>query len=146
MSEFLFDTTVFVYATGREHPYRSACRTIVARAGRGEGSGAASVQVIHELAHLTLRRTGDRDSARARAQAAAAVCRRVHECDRHDLEVALDLLVSHGRLTLADAITAATALNRGIDSVLSADRDFDGIPGLKRIDPVDTRAVAALLG
>jgi len=104
------------------------------------------VQVIHEVAHVTLRRTGDRESARTRARGAAAVCRRVHECDRRDLEVALDLLVDHGRLRMADAITAATALNRGIGAVLSADRDFDGIPGLERIDPADTRGVAALLG
>lgn len=47
---------------------------------------------------------------------------------------------------MADAASAATALNRGIDKILSADRDFDGIPGLERIDPSDERAVEALLG
>jgi predicted nucleic acid-binding protein len=43
-----------------------------------------------------------------------------------------------------DAIFAAQALNRGIDAILSTDKDFDGVPGLQRIDPADTDAVAAL--
>lgn len=59
--------------------------------------------------------------------------------------LALDLLVDHGRLRTADAVTAATALNRGIPAVLSADRDFDGIAGVERVDPADEHAVAVLL-
>jgi len=42
-------------------------------------------------------------------------------------------------------VTAATALNRGVVAILSADRDFDGVSGVERVDPADTTAVAALL-
>jgi predicted nucleic acid-binding protein len=49
-------------------------------------------------------------------------------------------------LDVADAVSAATALNRGIGAILSADRDFDAVPELERIDPADARAVEALLG
>jgi predicted nucleic acid-binding protein len=45
---------------------------------------------------------------------------------------------------MRDAIFAAQALNRDIDAILSPDTDFDGIPGLERIDPADAKAVAAL--
>lgn len=145
MKPFLFDTTVFVYAVGASHPYREPCRAILRRAQANVRLGAAGVGVLHELAHITLRRTGDRALARARAAQAAEICADVHECDREDLDVALDLLVSHGRLGVADAVTAATALNRGLGYVLSADQDFDGIAGLERVDPADEPAVSALL-
>lgn len=145
MKAFLFDTTVFVYAAGRPHAYREPCRAIVERARADVRLGAASVGVLHELAHITLRRTGDRELARTRTRQAAAICTEVYDCERRDLDAALDLLVSHDRLDVADAVTAATALNRGVAAILSADRDFDGIPGLERIDPADESAVEALL-
>ncbi len=146
MRPFLFDTTVFVYAAGTPHTYREPCRAILERARAGNVKlGAASVGVLHELAQITLRRTGDRGLARARARQAAAICTDVHDCERRDLDAALDLLVSHGGLGVADAVTAATALNRGIDAILTADRDFERISGIERVDPADARGVAALL-
>jgi predicted nucleic acid-binding protein len=57
---------------------------------------------------------------------------------------AMELWSEHDRLDVRDAIFAAQALNRGIDAILSPDRDFDEIPGLQRIDPADAQAVAAL--
>jgi len=55
------------------------------------------------------------------------------------------LFETHERVTARDATSAAVALNRGFDAILSADRDFDEIPGLERIDPRDHARVAALL-
>jgi hypothetical protein len=60
------------------------------------------------------------------------------------MELALFLWTEHEQLDVRDAIFAAQALNRGIDAILSPDRDFDGIPGLERIDPADEAAVASL--
>ena len=145
-TRFVFDTTVFIYAIGGEHLYRDPCRGIVARAQREPVEGGASAQVIQELAHLVLRRTGDGGRARAEARAAAAFCRPVYDLEWPDLQRALDLVARAPGLDVADAVSAATALNRGIGAILSADRDFDAVPELERIDPADARAVEALLG
>lgn len=145
MRPFLFDTTVFVYAVGGPHTYREPCRAVIERAREDVKLGSTGVGVLHELAHITLRRTGDRGLARVRAHQVAAICAEVYECDRRDMNTALDLLVDHGRLDVSDAVTTATALNRGVGAILSADRDFDGISGIERVDPADERAVAALL-
>ena len=37
-----------------------------------------------------------------------------------------------------DAVHAATALDAGFDTIVSTDRDFDGIPGLTQRDPRDS--------
>lgn len=52
-----------------------------------------------------------------------------------------------GLHTLArDAVFAAIAARHDLTTILSADTDFDGLPQLRRIDPADGEAVAALAG
>lgn len=45
------------------------------------------------------------------------------------------VLLRDRRLDFADALLAAKALDDGSNAVLSFDRDFDRIPGLKRVEP-----------
>jgi predicted nucleic acid-binding protein len=62
---FLYDTAIFSYALGGEHHYREPCREIVRMAAAGDLQGEASVDLLQELAHQRLRRTGDRAGAGA---------------------------------------------------------------------------------
>lgn len=143
MRRFLFDTSVFVYALGREHPYRDPCRAIMRKGERGLIAGEASIELIHEFVHVRARRGVARATAVGDARDIGSTSR-LHPVDRADIERALQLWCEHQRLDMRDAIFAAQALNRGIDAILSADRGFDGIHGLERIDPADVEAVASL--
>lgn len=144
MRRFLYDTNVFVYALGGVGPYREPCRAIVEHAASGRLDGEASADLVQEFLHQRLRQTGDRELAVAAARRVPSLCR-LHDVRTTDLNLALWLFETHERLTARDATFAAVALNRGLDTILSADRDFDDIPGLERIDPRDTAAVASLL-
>lgn len=84
-----------------------------------------------------------RSEAAESARDIADMCR-LQVVEPSDIERALDLWSDYERLDMRDAIFAAQALNRDIDAILSPDRDFDGIPGLERIDPADAEAVARL--
>lgn len=143
MRRFLFDTGVFIYALGREHPYREPCRAILREVQERRLAAEASVELIHELAYVRLRQVGRRTDA---ARSAHAVRRSfaLHTVEPNDMKRALDLWSEHERLDVRDAIFAAQALNRGIDAILSPDTDFDGISGLERIDPADANAIATL--
>lgn len=143
MRPFLFDTTVFLYAVGSDHSYRAPCRQILARVEEGALVGDASLELVHEFAHVRLRRTKDRRAALREASAVASLCR-LHDFERRDLDLALQLVERDELRDVRDGVFAATALNRGIDAILSADRDFDGIEGLERIDPVDSEALEGL--
>ena len=145
MRRFLYDSGVFLYALGGEHRYRDPCREILERAGRGELRGEASADLVQEVAHHRLRRTGDRALAAADALDAATLCR-LHAVERHDVLHGMELLAKSRGLGARDAVIAAVALNRDIDAILSPDLDFDEVSGLERIDPADTAAVAALSG
>ena len=145
MRRFLYDTNVFVYALGAEHPYREPCREIVRLAAEGALRGEASTDLVQEFLHYRARRIGDRDQALEATRDVAALCK-LHPLRPADVATAFDLYGRHERLTARDAFFAAVAVNRGIETILSSDRDFDGIDGLTRVDPLDGDAVAALSG
>jgi len=48
---------------------------------------------------------------------------------------ALSLFAAHRTLSFPDALAAAHVETRGYDAVLSFDRDFDRIPGIRRDEP-----------
>ncbi len=145
MRRFLYDTAIFVYAMGRDHPYRDPCREILSLAGEEALLGEASADLLQELAHQRFRRTGDRGEAAEAARTVAALCR-LHPLEPDDAIRGIGLFRSNPRLDARDAVFAAVALNRGIDAILATDRAFDGIAGLERIDPTDQRAIATLVG
>ena len=145
MRRFLYDTSIFVYALGVEHPYREPCREIVRRAAAGDLQGEASADLLQELTHQRARRTGDRLGAAKAARSVAALAW-WHPVEPNDVQRGIDLFEAHKELNARDAVFAALAINRGIDAILATDRAFDEIEGLERIDPADKRAVAALSG
>jgi uncharacterized protein len=142
---FLYDTSIFVYALGGEHPYREPCREIVRRAAAGDLQGEASADLLQELTHQRARRMGDRLGA-AKAARSVATLAWWHPVEPNDVQRGIDLFETHDELNARDAVFAALAINRGIDAILATDQAFDGIDGLERIDPVDERAIEMLIG
>jgi predicted nucleic acid-binding protein len=142
---FLYDTAIFTYALGGEHTYKEPCRQIVRKAAAGELRGEASADLIQEFTNQRLRRTGNRDTAAAAARDVARLVR-LHPIEPDDALLGIDLFETNPRLDARDAVFAAVALNRGIDVILATDRAFDEVRGLERVDPIDERAVATLIG
>jgi predicted nucleic acid-binding protein len=140
---FLFDTSVFIYALGGEHRYREPCRAILTEMRGGGLAGETSIELVHEFSHVRYRHGIARAEASESAGDIVGMCPS-HTVVRGDIERAMGLWCEHERLDMRDAIFAAQALNRDIDAILSPDRDFDGIPGLERIDPADAEAMARL--
>lgn len=145
LRRFLYDTSVFIYALGSEHPYREPCREIARLATAGDLQGEASVDLLQEFTHQRARRTGNRREA-AKAARSVAMLAWWHPVEPNDVQRGIDLFEAHESLDAQDAVFAALAINRGIDAILATDRAFDGIDGLERIDPTDEQAVATLTG
>ena len=133
------DTAVFVYAVGADHPYREPCRRLVGALATGDFDGEASVEVVAEFLHQRTRRTGDRTQAARAAQDVAALCV-LHDVTVADLQTAVALFSTHGRLHSRDALHAGVALNRGIGTIITPDTAFDDVPGLTRLDPQEAAA------
>lgn len=125
-------TAVLALAVGGEHPQREDCRAYLAAAARGELDLHVSVEAIQELLFHRLRR-GTRSEAVSLVRDVHAMCR-VHDFDDAVALRMLDL-VATSPLGGRDAVHAATALEHGFDEIVTPDRDFDAVPGLRRRDP-----------
>lgn len=145
MAKALLDTNVFVYAIGGPSPYREPCRRIMELLATGEIEGEVSVDLVQEFLHQRFRRTGDRHAAAAAARHVSMLVA-LHDVTATESLRALALFARHEQLGARDTMFAAVALNRGLDAIVTADRGFDGIPGLRRIDPLDDDAVASICG
>lgn len=132
MRRLLIDTTVLVFASGAHHPQRETCRAIIAQAQHRAVALHISTETIQEFLHHRLRR-GARSDAVAEARDAMTLCH-LHPFDADVLTRAVHLIETtniRGR----DAVHAATALEAGFTEIVSADTDFDDVPGLTRVDP-----------
>ena len=143
MKRILVDTNVILYAIGGPHAYADPCRSILALAGEGRFEMEAPVDLVQEILHHRARRLGDRRQASAEARAAAALCR-LHAVEPKDASKAAELFEYSSRLSARDAVFAAVALRHDLDTILSADGDFDGLSDLRRLDPADPQAIEEL--
>lgn len=134
MRRLFVDTTVLAYAAGDEHPLRGSCRTIVDAVAQGAVQMHASTEAIQELVFHRMRHV-DRAVAVEQARTAAELCI-LQPVDRNVVGMMLDLIETTS-LRGRDAVHAACALKAGFTGIVSADEDFDGVPGLDRVDPAD---------
>ena len=135
--EALFvDANIFMYLAGSEPTLRDRCRNALRAADEQEFTLVTSVEVLQEILHRYS--SIDRhDDARTVYDSVTAICSDIVPIDERQTARALDLLLRHRYLPARDALHVATMENRGIRRILSADRHFDRLGMVDRIDPGD---------
>jgi predicted nucleic acid-binding protein len=138
MTETIFlDVNVFMYAAGTPHPYKDACVRILADVETGALTATVNVEILQELlyrySHIKLVDKG------------VQLCRDILKypltilpVTETDVRLAIDLFDSHHAVGLKprDAVHAATMQNNGLSRLISADKDFELLKGITRIDPL----------
>jgi predicted nucleic acid-binding protein len=137
---FFVDANVAIY-TRLPTEYREPCLEILAAIAAGEADGAISTAAIEEVWHFELSE---------RAGPLAGLAADAYETFRPVLAVTDDILgrafaLTDNRIGANDRVHVATCLANGIDTIVSADRAFDTVEHLRRVDPLDTSAVEELL-
>ncbi len=140
----VLDTTVLVYALGRDHALRDPCRALIEAIADGRIEATTTPEVIQEFAHVRARRTDRRDAAQTATDYAELLDPLV-TVQRQHLLAGITLFERHDALGAFDAVLCAVALEGGADAVVSADRAFAAVPGLRHVAP-DADGVAQLLG
>lgn len=138
---FFIDANVIVYAAVPSR-YREPCLEILEAVAEGRAAGRTSTAILEEVWHLELSgRVGPIEGLARRAYSLFTPLLAV------DDEVMARALEVHApRLGANDRVHVATALAHGIDTIVSADADFDRVPGLRRVDPLNANARARLIG
>ena len=133
---------MIVYASV-EDPRRAGALQILRAVGTGEAVGTSSPAVIEEVWHLEL--SGQVPGLAGLARRAQIILRPLLTVDDETLDLAFDLAPSADvKLGANDRVHAATCLRYGIETIVSADRAFDAVEGLERIDPLDADALSDL--
>lgn len=138
MHDSLFvDANVFMYLAGGDARYREACRrALIATTGQG-ASLITSTEVLQEILHYHAARRRPED-ARTVYDAVTDICEEILPVTERQTARALELLVRHPGLPARDALHVATMEAHGVERLLSADRHFDQVDTVIRVDPLST--------
>jgi predicted nucleic acid-binding protein len=139
----VLDTTVLVYAVGSEHPLREPCRELVRAVAAREIEASTTVEVIQEFAHVRARRRGNADAAEIAGDYLELLSPLI-DVSASALRSGLRLFAESSELGAFDAVLAAAASSAVVTALVSADRAFAGVSGLRHVIP-DADGVAALL-
>ncbi len=137
---FFVDANIAIY-TRLPSEYREPCLRILAAVAAGEADGTTSTAAMEEVWHFELS---------GRAGPLPGLTADTHQTFMPVLAVtdeifARALSLSDLRIGANDRIHAATCLINDIETIVSADRDFDAVEQLIRVDPLDSEAVEELL-
>ena len=127
------DSNVFLYAAGADHPLRSPCLRALDEVEAGTVAVATSSEVVQEILHVLSRRNR-RTEAVQLARWVLDLVAEVLPVRRDELALASDLM-ERGSLNSRDAVHIATMRLNGLSEILTADRHFAAIEGVRRIDP-----------
>lgn len=129
----VLDTNVLLYTVGTDHPLAHASERIVQAVGARTVQATTTVSAIEEFVHVRARRRS-REDATGLARRFASLLSPLLPVGEQELQRGLDLYERHPRLGAFDALLAAAALGAGAEALVSADRDFRAVEGLRFVE------------
>jgi len=130
------DANIPMYAVGAEHPLKAPCVAILEQIANGARAGVTDVEVLQEILYRYTA-LGQRDRSVAVAERFLAVVPDVLPIGKEEIIQAMKLHTQLDRLPPRDSLHLAVMMRNGIRLIISADRHFDGIPEIVRLDPAD---------
>jgi predicted nucleic acid-binding protein len=132
----LLDTNILLRHLTRDDPEKAdRALTLLERVARSQERVVTTPMVVFETI-FTLQRTYRVPRARIREQLVAVLALRgVVLPGKRRYRRALDLYVQYPNLSFADAFNVASMEASRLTEIYSWDTDFDGLPGITRIEP-----------
>ena len=132
------DANVPMYAVGADHPLKAPCLAVLRAAAGGTLVAVTDAEVHQEILHRYAA-LGDRARAIQISELFLRAVPEVLSMTRADVETAAALLRDHADLPVRDAMHAAVMARNGIRRIVTADRHFDLISDVERVDPLELR-------
>jgi predicted nucleic acid-binding protein len=126
------DSNAPMYAVGGPHPHKDHVRLRIREAIADGRKFVTNAEVLQEILHryTAIRRTDMIDPA---FDVVTGLVDEVLPVTGEDALMAKGTVLSGGRLSARDAIHLAVMRRHRIDTILSFDRGFDRVPGIKRL-------------
>ncbi len=136
--ELLFmDTSIPIYAAGRQSDYKDACVKLLQKVEEGELKVAIDAEVIQEILYR-FHRLGMSKEGLELSEHVLRLEMRVLPVSKRDIEEAIRLSRSYmsKRVPPRDLLHTAVMLNSGIAKIITVDRHFgDVVKEVARVEP-----------
>ena len=129
----LIDTNVIIYAAGKTNPLREGARQVLDQVGEGTLQANIDAEVFQEILHVYSARR-ERTKGFDTIDDLLVLFPNPIPIGREEIETARDLMRAHSFLSARDGIHAAVVQTHDLEGIISADKVFDRIKGLKRFD------------
>jgi uncharacterized protein len=130
----LVDANVIMYAAGADHAAKKPSVSFLRRVAGGEVEASVDAEVLQEILHR-YRAMGRWEAGRAVYDLARQLFPLVLPVTADVMDRARALLDENEALMARDALHAAVVLTGGLAGICTYDRDFDSIPGVRRMEP-----------
>jgi uncharacterized protein len=134
MKTVFLDTNIIMYSVGGSHPLRKPCRTCLEKIYEGKLSVITNAEVLQEILYRYIS-LNEKEKALQLTNSFIEICESVYPVTVDDVTLAMELIKKKKLPHIRDAIHAATMMQHDIKEILSTDKHFDKLPGIKRIDP-----------
>jgi predicted nucleic acid-binding protein len=128
------DANVPMYAVGAEHPLKGPCLAILRAIAEGELDAITDVEVCQEILHRYTS-LGERERGLQVTRLFIQVMSEILPITKEDLLLSLEIHQRYPSLQARDSLHSAVMRNNGIQFIISADRHFDEVDEIERIDP-----------
>ena len=126
------DANVPMYLVGRPHPHKADAQLVLERLTAERRRLVTSSEVFQEILHRYVS-TNRRDRIEPAFEVLQGLADEVLPVEEQDVFLAKDLVHAHASLSARDALHAAVMRRRQIAEVVSFDRGFDELSGIRRL-------------
>ncbi len=126
------DSNIPMYLVGASHPNKTVVRRLLESALAAGDRLVTDAEVLQEILHRYVA-IDRRDAIDPAFDALLGVVDEVFPIDRSHLDRARRLVLGTPRLSARVAVHLAVMQARDVDTIMSFDRGFDGIPGIARL-------------
>jgi predicted nucleic acid-binding protein len=128
------DANILIYAVGRPSEYKASCAAVLSAVAAQRLTAVTDAEVVQEIVHH-YRRSGRLQDARPAIHNFALVVPEVEPVRLEDALEAVDLLLAGPGLSSRDALHYAVMRRLGVTHIITADRHFADLPGVRCLDP-----------
>ena len=130
----LVDANVLMYAVGKAHAHKARSGAFLEGVAEGRIEAVLDAETLQEILHR-YRAVGREADAYQVYRLARKLFPEVLPITGHVMDRAAELIQKSPHVASRDAVHAAVVFEHRLTSITSFDKDFDRIPGLRRVEP-----------
>lgn len=128
----LVDSNIPMYLIGADHPNKLEARRLLERAVSAGERLVSDAEVLQEILHRYVA-IGRRDAIQPAFDALLGIVDEVFPITEDAALMARTRLLGSPQLSARDAIHVAVMEEQGVDVIMTFDRGFDRVPGIRRL-------------